>query len=256
MGEGVGGSWSLVEVASVVLLAGAVGSRVAIVPMVAMVAEEGWSNEVLNTPIEVSKGDASLEITEKLVTNVEKIGETKITNLHDISESKLERPRKNLKKVKPLNHYQRSLSRTDVSKTVSQDADNIKEEVCEKIETEIVKEYEIEPRAEVVVEEIEDNSFNLRKHITCDPFHDANDSLVVMWIYSTISPKLVGMIIDNNGTAHSVWKRLMEIFHDNKDTRVIQLDNEIRNMAIGNLSVNDYFQEIKSMDFIANFWRM
>nr|GEW84848.1 PB1 domain, protein kinase domain, ephrin receptor type-A /type-B [Tanacetum cinerariifolium] len=38
-----------------------------------------------------------------------------------------------------------------------------------------------------------------------------------------------------------------------EDARVIQLDNEIRNMDIGNLSVNDYFQEIKSKsDTLAN----
>ncbi|PWA63764.1 hypothetical protein CTI12_AA350420 [Artemisia annua] len=30
-----------------------------------------------------------------------------------------------------------------------------------------------------------------------DPFFDTNDSLVVMWMYSTISPKLVDMVIDD-----------------------------------------------------------
>ncbi|PWA41921.1 hypothetical protein CTI12_AA549660 [Artemisia annua] len=53
--------------------------------------------------------------------------------------------------------------------------------------------------------------------------------------------------------AHEVWKKLRDLFHDNKAARVIQLDNEIRNMAIGTLSVNDYFQEIKSKaDRLAN----
>ncbi|GJV99384.1 WRKY family transcription factor [Tanacetum coccineum] len=86
-----------------------------------------------------------------------------------------------------------------------------------------------------------------------DPLHESNDSLVVMWIYSTISPKHADMIIDDSATGRDVWKRLTDIFHDNKDARVIQLDNEIRNMAIGNLSVNDYFQEIKSKaDRLAN----
>ncbi|GJY51705.1 hypothetical protein Tco_0442552 [Tanacetum coccineum] len=45
----------------------------------------------------------------------------------------------------------------------------------------------------------------------------------------------------------------MDIFHDNKDARVIPLDNEICNMAIENLSMNDYFQAIKSKsDRLAN----
>ncbi|GKA62259.1 Toll/interleukin-1 receptor domain-containing protein [Tanacetum coccineum] len=79
-----------------------------------------------------------------------------------------------------------------------------------------------------------------------DPLHESNDSLMVMWIYSTISPKLVDMIVDDSTTAHGVWKRLQNIFHDNKDARVVQLNNEIRNIVIGNLFVNDYFQELKS----------
>ncbi|PWA85273.1 hypothetical protein CTI12_AA151000 [Artemisia annua] len=86
-----------------------------------------------------------------------------------------------------------------------------------------------------------------------DPFYEANDSLVVMWIYSTISPKLVDMVVDNSTKAHEVWQKLQDLFHDNKTARIIQLDNEIRNMAIGNLSVNDFFQEIKSKaDRLAN----
>nr|GEU31584.1 WRKY family transcription factor [Tanacetum cinerariifolium] len=81
---------------------------------------------------------------------------------------------------------------------------------------------------------------------TADPLHDSNDSLVVMWIYSTISSKLVEMIVDVDSTSHGVWKRLKDLFHDNKDARITQLDNEIRNMEIGSSSIIDFFQQIKS----------
>nr|GEU97753.1 Toll/interleukin-1 receptor (TIR) domain-containing protein [Tanacetum cinerariifolium] len=74
-----------------------------------------------------------------------------------------------------------------------------------------------------------------------------------MWIYSTISPKLVEMIVDVDSTAHGVWKRLKDLFHDNKDARITQLDNEISNMAIGSSSITDFFQQIKSKaDRLAN----
>ncbi|GKE40879.1 Toll/interleukin-1 receptor domain-containing protein, partial [Tanacetum coccineum] len=67
------------------------------------------------------------------------------------------------------------------------------------------------------------------------------------------SLKLVDMIIGDSTTAHGVWKRLTDIFHDNKDARVIQLNNEIRNMAIRTLFVNDYLQEVKlKVDRLAN----
>ncbi|PWA66847.1 hypothetical protein CTI12_AA324060 [Artemisia annua] len=86
-----------------------------------------------------------------------------------------------------------------------------------------------------------------------DPFYETHDSLVVMWMFSTISPKLADMVNDDTSKAYEVWDRLQALFHDNKASRVIQLDNEIRNMAIGNLSVNDFFQEIKSKaDRLAN----
>ncbi|GJX25510.1 Toll/interleukin-1 receptor domain-containing protein [Tanacetum coccineum] len=86
-----------------------------------------------------------------------------------------------------------------------------------------------------------------------DPLHESNDSLVVMWMYSTISPKLVEMVVDDDTFAHGVWKRLKDLFHNNKDARVTQLDNEIRNMAIGSSSVTDFFQDIKSKaDRLAN----
>ncbi|GJY93474.1 WRKY family transcription factor [Tanacetum coccineum] len=86
-----------------------------------------------------------------------------------------------------------------------------------------------------------------------DPLHDSNDSLVVMWIYSAISSKLVEMIVDVDSIAHGVWKRLKDLFHDNKDARITQLDNEIRNMAIGNSSITNFFQQIKSKaDRLAN----
>nr|GEU97752.1 Toll/interleukin-1 receptor (TIR) domain-containing protein [Tanacetum cinerariifolium] len=74
-----------------------------------------------------------------------------------------------------------------------------------------------------------------------------------MWIYSTISPKIVEMIVDVDSTAHGVWKRLKDLFHDNKDARITQLDNEIRNMAIGTSYITDFFQQIKSKaDRLAN----
>ncbi|KVH90916.1 hypothetical protein Ccrd_007033 [Cynara cardunculus var. scolymus] len=48
------------------------------------------ANEVLNAPIEISKVDASLTISENLDTHVEKNGETKITTICDSTEAKLE----------------------------------------------------------------------------------------------------------------------------------------------------------------------
>lgn len=100
---------------------------------------------------------------------------------------------------------------------------------------------------------------NVEKHLTAattsstDTEFAANDSLVVMWLYATISSKLVDMVLNPSATAKDIWDHLQKIFHDNKAARVIQLDNEIRNRKIGNLSITDYFHEIEGKaDRLAN----
>ncbi|GJS39164.1 WRKY family transcription factor [Tanacetum coccineum] len=88
---------------------------------------------------------------------------------------------------------------------------------------------------------------------TLDLLHETNDSLVVMWMDLTISPKLVEMVVDVDSSAYGVWTRLKDLFHNNKDARVTQLDNEIRNMTIGSSSITDFFEDIKSKaDRLAN----
>ncbi|GJV34587.1 WRKY family transcription factor [Tanacetum coccineum] len=88
---------------------------------------------------------------------------------------------------------------------------------------------------------------------TIDPLNETNNSLVVMWMYSTISPKLVEMVVDVDTSTYGVWTRLKDLFHNNKDARVTQLDNEIHNMTIRSSSVMDFFQDIKSKaDHLAN----
>ncbi|GJY36310.1 ribonuclease H-like domain-containing protein [Tanacetum coccineum] len=44
-----------------------------------------------------------------------------------------------------------------------------------------------------------------------------------------------------------LWDHLKDLFHDNKDNRAINLDNEIRSLKIGKLSVNEYCNKLRSM---------
>ncbi|KAL8227329.1 hypothetical protein R6Q57_017161 [Mikania cordata] len=53
-------------------------------------AENTGTNEVVNTPIEISKVDTTIEVSEKTDSHVEKIEETEIKTVGDSSESKLE----------------------------------------------------------------------------------------------------------------------------------------------------------------------
>ncbi|GJY66490.1 hypothetical protein Tco_0468728 [Tanacetum coccineum] len=45
----------------------------------------------------------------------------------------------------------------------------------------------------------------------------------------------------------SLWDHLKNLFHDNKDARAINLDNELRSIKIGKIMVNEYCTKIQAM---------
>ena len=63
------------------------------------------------------------------------------------------------------------------------------------------------------------------------------DSLVKLWIFGTISKPLLQRVLKKNVTASDVWKKLKDVFHDNKTARAMQLDNDLRNIELGNLTI-------------------
>ncbi|GKE62825.1 hybrid signal transduction histidine kinase M, partial [Tanacetum coccineum] len=79
------------------------------------------------------------------------------------------------------------------------------------------------------------------------------DSLVKVWIYGTISTSLLQTVLKKNVTAKDVWKSLKDLFHDNKDARVMELQEELRSLELGNLTISEYFKKIKMVaDLLLN----
>ncbi|KAJ9547106.1 hypothetical protein OSB04_019649 [Centaurea solstitialis] len=79
------------------------------------------------------------------------------------------------------------------------------------------------------------------------------DSLVKLWIYGTITKPLLQSVVKKYATAREVWVNLENYFRDNKDARAIQLENELRTLDIGDLSIGAYFNKIKVMaDLLTN----
>ncbi|GJW62496.1 ribonuclease H-like domain-containing protein [Tanacetum coccineum] len=79
------------------------------------------------------------------------------------------------------------------------------------------------------------------------------DSLVKLWIFSTISKPLLQRVLKKNITAHDVWKQLKDVFHDNKTARAMQLDNDLRTIELGSMSITEYFHKIRRIaDLLAN----
>lgn len=79
------------------------------------------------------------------------------------------------------------------------------------------------------------------------------DGLVNLWIYGTLAPPLFISTFKTGGTAREVWLRIENQFRNNKDSRAIQLDNDLRTREIGDQSIHDYAQGLKSIaDLLQN----
>lgn len=79
------------------------------------------------------------------------------------------------------------------------------------------------------------------------------DSIVKSWLYGTITPSLLQNIFQKNLTARQAWRNLHTLFRVNKTAKAIQLDNELRTISLGNMSITDYCTKIKTMaDLLAN----
>ena len=80
-----------------------------------------------------------------------------------------------------------------------------------------------------------------------DPHQKKIELIVKLWIYGTISQSLLQMVLKKDSSARQVWVSLEQLFHDNKDAKAFQLDNELRNISIGDLPVTNYCTRIKTM---------
>ena len=79
------------------------------------------------------------------------------------------------------------------------------------------------------------------------------DGLVKLWIYGTLSKDLFRIVFKTGGTAREIWTRIENYFRDNKEARAIRLDHELRTKTIGDQTIQDYCQDLKSIsDLLAN----
>ncbi|CAH1425424.1 unnamed protein product [Lactuca virosa] len=105
------------------------------------------------------------------------------------------------------------------------------------------------------------SSFGVKGHLTgtSKPADDKDeawthlDDLVKMWIYGTVTQSLLNMILKPNATAHTVWSTLETLFRDNQQTRAIELDQELRTLTLGDLTISQYCERMKVIsDLLAN----
>jgi hypothetical protein len=56
-----------------------------------------------------------------------------------------------------------------------------------------------------------------------------DDYTVLSWIYGSISPELLGIIMAPGSTVRQIWDALASLFHDNKKSHALAIDAEFRN---------------------------
>lgn len=66
------------------------------------------------------------------------------------------------------------------------------------------------------------------------------DTLIKMWIYNTVSNPILQMIMKRGLTARQVWKTLDDLFQSNKSAKAMQLNEDLRNIRIGDLTITEY----------------
>lgn len=79
------------------------------------------------------------------------------------------------------------------------------------------------------------------------------DGLVKLWLYGTLAPKLFQSSFKPGGTSRDIWIRVENQFRNNKEARMIQLENDLRTTKIGDMMIQAYCQKLKSLsDLLAN----
>ncbi|KAL4561400.1 hypothetical protein LXL04_033566 [Taraxacum kok-saghyz] len=84
-----------------------------------------------------------------------------------------------------------------------------------------------------------------------DPSYDAwveIDSIVLQWIYRTISEDLLSRVLEDESTAHTAWTRIKNIFLNNKGSRAAALEHEFTNLTLKSMpSLEACCQRLKEL---------
>jgi hypothetical protein len=74
-----------------------------------------------------------------------------------------------------------------------------------------------------------------------------DDYTVLSWIYGSVSPDLLGIVMRPGSSARMIWDAIENLFRDNKKHRAIQLEAEFRNTPQGDMSISDYCAKLKAL---------
>ncbi|KAL7598437.1 hypothetical protein Lser_V15G25713 [Lactuca serriola] len=71
------------------------------------------------------------------------------------------------------------------------------------------------------------------------------DVKVKMWVFSTVFHSLLQMVLKEYSYARNVYLHMEKLFRDNNKARLMQLDTELRNISIDDISMAVYCYKIQ-----------
>jgi hypothetical protein len=80
-----------------------------------------------------------------------------------------------------------------------------------------------------------------------DPRWVTDDLAIIQWIYTRVSTEIFNLVFREAATAAALWAALRQLFQDNVDGRVNNLNAEIRNTVQGASSLSVYCQRMQTM---------
>ncbi|XP_050878116.1 uncharacterized protein LOC127081931 [Lathyrus oleraceus] len=80
------------------------------------------------------------------------------------------------------------------------------------------------------------------------------DTVVLQWMYATVSQDILQSILIVDDTAEECWKRIAAMFHDNKNSCAVQLENQFSNINLKDFPpTKAYCNRLKTLsDQLAN----
>jgi hypothetical protein len=73
------------------------------------------------------------------------------------------------------------------------------------------------------------------------------DEVVLSWIHGTLTAELQDIVRVSDDTTHRIWVALEAQFLGNRQTRILYLETAFRQLAQGDLSVDEYCRQMKTM---------
>ena len=84
-----------------------------------------------------------------------------------------------------------------------------------------------------------DTSFVPLNKLLIDPEQKNLDFMVKLWLFGSISQSLITSTSLTQAIARKVWLNLHTLFCKNKETTIFQLDNELQNISMDNITAHD-----------------